>query len=343
MLGSQLGVRTISGAGVLTDYAQTTTKRCRISSSRSYCSSLPLLRRRGCSFQLLRSPNRHCMICRKPSRATVEMSSKSSRGSSGRKSNHSEDRDGDYLEAVVLVSETIKHHRMRLKGFQENTQWESFAHLSPFSVRANDPRGIDVSFIGTGFLRRYQSPTIFLKISCDGDFVLPIIVGEYAVERLIDSLYEDQAGDCPNQFQLIRNLLEKLDYEVKMVKITEKVVNTYFTRILFQKSGETDIISVDARPSDAINVANRCKAPIFVNKEIVLTDAIRMVHGMARSSNAKAIYDVSLDSASDGPDLLSEELVLMRNMNSAVKQERYSEAVMWREKLIKLRESKLEH
>lgn len=37
------------------------------------------------------------------------------------------------------------------------------------------------------------------------------------------------------------------------------------------------------------------QAPIFVNKEIVLTDAIRMVHGMARSSNAKAIYDVSLD------------------------------------------------
>nr|GMD58206.1 bifunctional nuclease 2 [Ipomoea batatas] len=103
MLGSQLGVRTISGAGVLTDYAQTTT-RCWISSSRSYSSSLPLLRRRGCSFQLVRSPKRHCMICRKPSRATVEMSSKSSRGSSGRKSNHSEDRDGDYVEAVVLVS-----------------------------------------------------------------------------------------------------------------------------------------------------------------------------------------------------------------------------------------------
>nr|GMD53401.1 bifunctional nuclease 2 [Ipomoea batatas] len=235
MLGSQLGVLTISGAGVLTDYAQTTT-RCWISSSRSYSSSLPLLRRRGCSFQLVRSPKRHCMICRKPSRATVEMSSKSSRGSSGRKSNHSEDRDGDYVEAVVLVSETIKHHRMRLKGFQENTQWESFAHLSPFSVRANDPRGIDVSFIGTGFLRRYQSPTIFLKISCDGDFVLPIIVGNVLFLHLLSQcLCLGLLQDCPNQFQLIRNLLEKLDYEVKMVKITEKVVNTYFTRILFQK------------------------------------------------------------------------------------------------------------
>nr|GMD54867.1 bifunctional nuclease 2 [Ipomoea batatas] len=237
----------------------------------------------------------------KPSRATVEMSSKSSRGSSGRKSNHSEDRDGDYVEAVVLVSGMDFHLSCLLPCLHKlGTELYSLLLMHPTS-------------------------------------------GEYAVERLIDSLYEDQAGDCPNQFQLIRNLLEKLDYEVKMVKITEKVVNTYFTRILFQKSGETDIISVDARPSDAINVANRCKAPIFVNKEIVLTDAIRMVHGMARSSNAKAIYDVSLDSASDGPDLLSEELVLMRNMNSAVKQERYSEAVMWREKLIKLRESNLEH
>lgn len=78
----------------------------------------------------------------------------------------------------MTSAETIKHHRMRLKGFQENTQWESLGNLAPFSVRANDPRGVDVSFIGTGFLRRYESPTIFLKISCDGDFVLPIIVGK---------------------------------------------------------------------------------------------------------------------------------------------------------------------
>lgn len=76
-----------------------------------------------------------------------------------------------------------------------------------------------------------------------------------------------------------------------MVKITERVVNTYFARLFFSKvmkstnliflrkysnfrifplyvifqgsyylqAGENDILSVDARPSDAINVANRCK------------------------------------------------------------------------------------
>ncbi|OMO83441.1 hypothetical protein COLO4_22501 [Corchorus olitorius] len=60
--------------------------------------------------------------------------------------------------------------------------------------------------------------------------------------------------------------------------------------------GESDVISVDARPSDAINVANRCKAPIYVNKQIVLADAIRIGYGMGRVRDTKSTYDVSLDS-----------------------------------------------
>lgn len=55
-------------------------------------------------------------------------------------------------------------------------KWQSSGQLVPFSVRTKEPRG-DVTSIGPEFLRRFQSPTIFLKISCDGDFLLPIIVG----------------------------------------------------------------------------------------------------------------------------------------------------------------------
>jgi hypothetical protein len=35
----------------------------------------------------------------------------------------------------------------------------------------------DDNLIRQGFLQRFQNPTIFLKISCDGDYVLPIVVG----------------------------------------------------------------------------------------------------------------------------------------------------------------------
>lgn len=182
---------------------------------------------------------------------------------------------------------------------------------------------------------------MFLKISCEGDFLLPIAVGEHAVEKLIDSLDEEDHGDYLNYFQLVRAMVVELGYEVKMVKITKRVVNTYFARVYFGKVGERESFSVDARPSDAMNVAERCKAPIYVNKKIVATDAIRIAYGMGRVRDAKPIYDVLLDSPMDGPDLLVEELNLVQNMKLAVKEERYNDAAMWREKLVKLRNSGL--
>ncbi|KAK4346971.1 hypothetical protein RND71_033310 [Anisodus tanguticus] len=319
MLGAELRVRTV--AGISTDLPETS----RWTSSWNSYSSI-----RNISFHIC-SGNRHC----RKSKLMV-ICSKSSRGSFNRKSNQSDERNDDYIEAVVLVSETMRHYKMRMRGFQE-PRWHSSAHLPPFSSHPKD-RIADASSLGTGFLRRFNNPTIFLKISCDAEYVLPIIVGEYAVEKLIDSLHEEETGDCPDQFLLVRNLLVKFGYEVKMVKITERVTSTYFARIYFQKPGEKDIISVDARPSDAINVARRCKAPIFVNKQIVLTDATRVGYGMHRSRRIKSTYDVLLDSASDGPDLLSEELCMLKNMNLAVNEERYTDAAMWKDKLMRLRE-----
>ncbi|KAE8657807.1 hypothetical protein F3Y22_tig00116981pilonHSYRG00003 [Hibiscus syriacus] len=145
--------------------------------------------------------------------------------------------------------------------------------------------------------------------------------------------------DCPDQFNLVKHVVERLEYKVKMVRITERVVNTYFAKLYFTKPGENDAISVDARPSDAINVANRCKAPIYVSKRILLEDAIRIGYGMGRVCDRKSTYDVLLDSAAGGPDLLTEELNLVRNIDLAVEEERYNDAALLRDKLMKLRHS----
>ncbi|XP_065626537.1 receptor-like protein Cf-9 homolog [Quercus suber] len=61
------------------------------------------------------------------------------------------------------------------------------------------------------------------------------------------------------------------------------------------KLGKNDILSVDARSSNAINVANRCKAPIFVSRQIALEDAIKIGYGMGKKCDTKSTYDVSLD------------------------------------------------
>ncbi|KAJ9561763.1 hypothetical protein OSB04_006923, partial [Centaurea solstitialis] len=223
-----------------------------------------------------------------------------------------------------LCAETMMHHQMRIQGYQEVIKWQPTGKLFPFSGQGKGPRP-SIQMLGPEFLQQYRSPTIFLKISCDcdGDYLLPIIVGEYAVEKLISSSLEDE-GDS-NQFQLVRNMVAKLGYEVKRVQITERVNNIYFANICFHKPGTEDI-RVDARPSDAINVAKRCRAPIYVSKRIVLTDAVKIVYGMANLRDRKPTYDVFLDSAIDGPDVLAEELDIVTKMNIAAKEERYDDA-----------------
>lgn len=68
------------------------------------------------------------------------------------------------------------HYKMRRHGFRQDSLWQTSRHLPPFAVRASESR-VGVLPIGLGFLRQFKHPTIFLKISCDGDYLLPVIVG----------------------------------------------------------------------------------------------------------------------------------------------------------------------
>ncbi|KAJ4714112.1 bifunctional nuclease 2-like [Melia azedarach] len=332
MIAAHSSVRSVSGFFFATTPDQTNATTSRLVSKSLGSSPVQSLSMRlCCSTERCRSPKSFLLSC------------KSSRGSSGgrRSSNRNDDHDHDFLQASLLVPETMLHYRMRRQGFRENMKWQTSTQLVPYSVRTKESRD-DVNSVGQDFLRRFQSPTIFLKISCDGDFLLPIIVGEFAIEKLLYSEWEEDGddGDCPDQFQFVKNFVEKLGYEVKMVRITERVFNTYFAKLYLSKPGKKEIINVDVRPSDAINVANRCKAPIYVSKQIVLKDAVKIGYGMARVRDTKPTYDVYLDSAEEGPDLLTEELDLVRNMDRAVKEERYYDAANFRDQLLRLRKSR---
>eukprot|EP01018_Ginkgo_biloba_P008973 Gb_36898 [translate_table: standard] len=257
-----------------------------------------------------------------------------------------DEHDGDYLEAYVVDTELLKHQQLRRQGFSGAANiWHSSDPLIPPINEEKESEVNHISSVESSLLRRFRNPTIFLRIACEGNLLLPIIVGEFAIGKLIDASHEDEKGGRPNQFQLMRNLVGTLGYEVRMVRITERVVNTYYARIYFGKPGEKAMLSVDARPSDAINLAKRCKVPIYVSKAIVATDAIKLVYEAPQilgKWRAKPSYDLSLDSAVDGPDPVAEELNLVRNMLIAVVEERYRDAALWRDELNKLRMSKQE-
>ncbi|XP_020978516.1 bifunctional nuclease 2 isoform X1 [Arachis ipaensis] len=314
MLCSRFCVRTIPGVATVADHGNATRCSSTCVPHSSLAMDLSPLHHHAPSLRTSR------LRCRK----SVLISCDSSRGPSRTRSSFGDHHD-DYLEASLLLSETISHYHMWRHRSQEELQWKSSTPSIPIAVQGRNLRS-DNNLMRQSFLQRFQNPTIFLKISCDGDYILPIVVGKVAIEKLIDPEVEEN-GVCPDQFQLAKNVVERLDHEVIMVRITERVVSTYFARVYLSQPGKSNIISVDARPSDAINIANRCKAPIYVSKQIVLADAIRLGYGMGRAHNKRPTYDVVLDSAVDGPDLVAEELSMMNNMHIAIKQEKFEDAV----------------
>src|SRR5205814_5654781 len=71
----------------------------------------------------------------------------------------------------------------------------------------------------------------------------------------------------PMTHDLIKNILEAIEAKVVKVMVTDLKENTFFA-VLHLQVGETEY-TVDSRPSDAIALALRVAAPIFVDEEVV--------------------------------------------------------------------------
>ena len=108
-------------------------------------------------------------------------------------------------------------------------------------------------------------PIVILKDESD-DRVLPIWVGIFEANAIALRI-EDIETPRPMTHDLLRNLLESLQASVEKVVVTDLKDNTYFAQIHLQVDGSAR--QVDARPSDAIALALRAEAPIYVEQEVL--------------------------------------------------------------------------
>ena len=108
-------------------------------------------------------------------------------------------------------------------------------------------------------------PIIILK-NRQGDSVLPIWVGIFEANAIAMQL-EKIVSPRPMTHDLLRNVLRQLDARVERVVITDLRDNTFFAAIHLERNGES--LLVDARPSDAMALALRADAPIFVDEEVL--------------------------------------------------------------------------
>ncbi len=109
-----------------------------------------------------------------------------------------------------------------------------------------------------------NSPILLLKEE-NGERILPIWIGVLEATSIAAKL-ENIKFPRPLTHDLMKNIFDELKIEVPKIEITDLRDNTYYALITL-RVGDREL-QIDARPSDAIALALRTNAEIFVNKEV---------------------------------------------------------------------------
>ncbi|XP_031125611.1 bifunctional nuclease 1-like isoform X2 [Ipomoea triloba] len=246
--------------------------------------------------------------------------SSSSNGNGNRAENFSEN-DADYVNSIVLEAVQVQSIR---NGFL--IKMRDGRHMRCVH---NNPQG--------DHLPEYEPhPAIVLRMEDGTGLLLPIIVLEMPIVTLMAAVRNVQIAR-PTMYQVFKDMIEKMGYEVKLVRITKRVHEAYFAKLFLSKLGnEGESFTVDLRPSDAINIAVICNVPIQVNKYVAYSDGMRIIesaNSLVQGSTSHGSLPTELDRPTGRPCFETEEFTLLRNMLIAAAEGRYIDAAMWRDKL----------
>jgi len=102
----------------------------------------------------------------------------------------------------------------------------------------------------------------------DGERKLPIIIGPFEA-RSIQLVMDNDRPDRPITHDLLKNILDRLEYTLDRVVIDDFWNTVYYAKMYLKKAGDSEEVEIDARPSDAIAMAVRFEAPIYVADAIL--------------------------------------------------------------------------
>jgi bifunctional DNase/RNase len=109
---------------------------------------------------------------------------------------------------------------------------------------------------------------ILLLKEVDGAGTLPIWIGKPEADSIALALGK-VATPRPLTHDLVKNIVDGLRVKIIKIVVTEITDNTYYA-LIYLNDGKKETL-VDSRPSDAVAVALRAGAPIFVEDNIMAT------------------------------------------------------------------------
>lgn len=159
-----------------------------------------------------------------------------------------------------------------------------------------------------------------------GNRRLPIIIGTFEAQAIALEL-ENIKPPRPMTHDLLKNIIESFDSNVEKVVINDLTEGTFFAQINYQSNGDT--VELDARPSDAIALAIRFSAPIYVAKHVIDEAGIL-------TETSSGDRDEGEEKSSSGSELNKME-ELEKELQMAIETENYEKAAKLRDQINKLK------
>ncbi|GAB6065858.1 bifunctional nuclease family protein [Aquifex pyrophilus] len=111
-----------------------------------------------------------------------------------------------------------------------------------------------------------QMPIVVLKGKEDENLILPIWIGAFEANGIAMRL-QGVEPPRPMTYELLKRIITEMGGTVEKVVINDLKDSTYYAEIYINQGNNTLVI--DSRPSDAINLALRFGAPIYVAEHVL--------------------------------------------------------------------------
>jgi bifunctional DNase/RNase len=111
-----------------------------------------------------------------------------------------------------------------------------------------------------------NTPIVVLK-GIESETVLPIWVGAFEANAIALEI-EKIVPQRPMTHDLLRNVIMECGLRASRVIVTDLLDNTFYASVELSDEND-DLVTLDARPSDAIALALRLDCPIFVKQKVL--------------------------------------------------------------------------
>jgi hypothetical protein len=194
---------------------------------------------------------------------------------------------------------------------------------------------LQVDILGLSTSPHTNGAYALILYEVEGKRKLPIIIGGFEAQAIALKL-ENIKPPRPFTHDLFKHIADAFSLQVNEVFIDELHNETFYAKVICEMGGV--VHEIDARPSDAIAIAVRFNAPIFVSEEIMNEAGI--VEEQQKEEEEPAPAEEIVEKP-EPPEAVSVETLaeeLNRKLEDAINREDYEEAARIRDELSRLKE-----